>query len=453
MFGTRGHQDRRMRFTPRSWGLGIVVSVFLGVTGISALAQAQSISPTAARSATDSSLATVAVLTLARAESLAVERSPLFRASGWRVRAAQAVREDAGRRPNPSLQGSVENVGGSLGADQAEFTLSAGQTLELGGKRRARLQNAGAELTRAEAEREVTRLTLLEEVDERFLEAWEATQKLALLREADGVAARAVREAAARFRSGASPAADSVRAEVERYRVQAERSRVQTSAVAARRSLAAIWGSSEASTDSLWLAAPALDSIPTVETVRALLASHPERMVAAAEKTLRAAEVGGARAGRVPDLDCNAGVRHLREPSGTGLIAEISLTVPLWNRGLGQIRAAEAEAVASRDVAQDVDVRLEARLRNAVDRLATSWALYLGFRDRLLPSSRDALRHIELGYRAGRFSYLDLLDASRTYLEAKVELVEQGKETWSAIRELERLTGRSMTSSQKEGER
>lgn len=420
--------------------VAILITVLCSAALTSPLALAHATAAMAAGLTADPSSA--AVLTLAEAESLAIERSPRFRASGWRVRAAGAVREDAGRRPNPSLQGSVENIAGSLGSDAAEFTVSAAQTLELGGKRRARFDAAGAELTWAEAERDLTRLELLEEVDERFLEAWETTQKLALLREAELVGERAVHETAIRYRSGAGPAADSARAEVELYRVAAEQRRVQTSAVAARRSLAAIWGASETSIDSLWLAAPALDTIPTPETVRALLAFHPERSAAAAELTLREAEVRGARAARVPDLDLNAGLRHLREfPAGTGLVAEISLTLPLWSQGRGLIRAMEAEAAASRALAQDVDARLEARLWNAADRLATSWALYLDSRDRLLPRSHEALREIELGYRAGRFSYLDLLDASRTYLEARIEFVEQGRQTWSAIRDLERLAG------------
>ncbi len=427
----------------------------LGLAGLAVLVPPATGQPSAPDTAIriDAVPESISVLTLSSAESLAVRHSPLLQAARWHVRAAEAGQGDAGRAVNPSLQSSIENVGGSIGASQAEYTLSASQTLELGGKRRARRETAAAEFAVAEAQREVGRLALIEEADERFLDSWESLRRLQLLRETENLARRTIAETTLRFHAGATPAVDSTRAEVELERVGVERSRAETEARGALRSLAATWGASDLVVDSLRLPPPDLGSIPELTTLDPALTAHPDRVLAAAELKAREVGVRATRAARVPDLEVSSGIRHFRESSATGLVGEISVGVPLWNKGRGQIRASEAEREAARSSADDVRIRLEARLRNAYERLSASLTLYGNYRDRLVPMSREALQQMESGYHSGRFSYLDLLEASRTHLLARIDLVQQERETWSAIREVERLTGRVFSTSGKGGER
>lgn len=80
-------------------------------------------------------------VTLAEALSRASTSSPTLVQGEAAVLAAQGRAEQAGFRPNPELDLSVENfagTGGFRGLDDSETTLQIGQRLELGGKRTAR---------------------------------------------------------------------------------------------------------------------------------------------------------------------------------------------------------------------------------------------------------------------------------------------------------------------------
>src|SRR3546814_7924235 len=78
---------------------------------------------------------------------------PAAEAATAAVDAARAGRTVAGLRPNPVVQGQVENVIGAgpyRGVRSAESTVGFAIPIELGGKRGARVAVANAQLSRAE---------------------------------------------------------------------------------------------------------------------------------------------------------------------------------------------------------------------------------------------------------------------------------------------------------------
>ena len=92
-------------------------------------------------------------LTLDQAVVAAGGSAPAADAATASITAAQAARDVAGLRPNPSFQGQVENVAGSgpyKGVRSAETTVGVSIPIELGGKRSARVAVAGAQISRAQ---------------------------------------------------------------------------------------------------------------------------------------------------------------------------------------------------------------------------------------------------------------------------------------------------------------
>src|SRR5690606_35089938 len=89
---------------------------------------------------------------LAEALERASATSPALIAAQAEVRAAEGRALQAGLRPNPELDLSIENFAGTgafRGMDETESTLSIGQRFELGGKRTARQRAAEAEIEAA----------------------------------------------------------------------------------------------------------------------------------------------------------------------------------------------------------------------------------------------------------------------------------------------------------------
>lgn len=381
------------------------------------------------------------VLSLPRAIELAVSANPGLAAAELRIRAAEGRRSDAGRRPNPLLEASVENWGGALGSDHTETTVGLTQALELGGDRRARVEMATAEVEGARADRELELRELSSRVAEDFIAAWVLQERFSRLRVSRQIAAEAVAAAGERLAAGAASAVERIRAEGNLALTEAELARTAASFSAARRVLALRWNRSDAEFDSLELPRPVLAPPPSLDSIQVSLAGHPDRARVAALTGLTTARVRAARAGRVPDLDARVGVRHLREAGGAGWIAGISISLPVWSTRGGALTEAEAERSRAALAASAIERRLDSELRSALEGLRASVEALRELEERGTPAADQALATIRSGYRAGRLSYLDLVEGQRAALETRLAAVEGAAEVWRARVALERLLG------------
>ncbi len=385
-------------------------------------------------------------LTLAGARRLALQYNPSLASFAWRVRASVALTADAARRPNPVAEATVENLGGGAGAGRSEVTLSVEQTLELGGDRAARADVAGAGVTLAARELEVEQRGVLARVTDIFVSAWWAQERLARLVETASLAVEGVAAATERVHAGGSPPLERVRAETNLALRQSERRRAEAVLAVTRQRLALEVGAGAVSFGPLVLDLEPLAVLPDVERLVARLAPSPEARRAEAEVALERARVGAAQAERTPDLSVHAGARRLQELGATGLVAGVSLPVRLWNADRGRLRAAEAELAGAAARSRTVRRRLEQELRAAHTELVAAADAIDTARAQVLPSAREALSLLRAGYRAGRFSYLELLDGQRAALEAELLVLDSTRDGWAARAVLERVLGEPLES-------
>jgi len=381
-------------------------------------------------------------LTLGQALRLSLAHNLAITERAWFERAEAARARDEARAPNPTLEAAVENFGGDLGTSQEERTLSLGQSFDLGGRRRALGSLADALEKRGAAAVEAQRREVARQAAESFLEAWRLEKRVRLLSRAESIGQAAIAAARERTRIGAAPVTEALRAEGEWAQRGIERRQAEADLAVARRQLALLWGSQTASFDSLVLAEPESDSMGTRPP--GSIAAHPEVRQAVSESAVASARLRAAKASRFPELTAVGGVRQFTEGRETGYIATLSAPIPLWNRSQSLIAAAEADRQAA--AAHEVTVRLqlqqqiaEAEARKTAARDA--WDLA---RNRAEPATLQALAQLESGYRRGRFTYLELLDARRSALDIQFALVDAERDYWRAVLDLRRLNGEPM---------
>lgn len=130
-------------------------------------------------------LALPATVALAQAVSLdeavskALEATPIVQANDASIAAARAGRAQAGVKPNPTVTVQQENFFGTspIGVyNQAEVTVTYGQTIERGGKRTARIGLADGDIQVAEAPARVARLNFAAEVERAFIDVYIARE-------------------------------------------------------------------------------------------------------------------------------------------------------------------------------------------------------------------------------------------------------------------------------------
>ena len=120
------------------------------------------------------------VYTLDQAVSAAGGSAPAAEAATAGIDAARAGRTVAGLRPNPVVQGQVENVIGSgpyRGVRSAETTVGFAIPIELGGKRGARVAVANAQLSRAEIQAAIIAADVRLQVTQLYVEAVAADRR------------------------------------------------------------------------------------------------------------------------------------------------------------------------------------------------------------------------------------------------------------------------------------
>lgn len=380
-------------------------------------------------------------LTLADALARAASQHPSLRAAGLASDAARHRALDADRRPAPRLEAALDNWGGSLGTAQAEATLQLTQTLERGGDRAARAAVAAADVALADADRALALRAVQADATAAFVSAWLAHERRRQLAESASIAADALAAAGARVREGAASPVERLRAESALALTQAEHARSAAEVAAADRALALHWAAPEADFDSLALPQPSTPLPADSAAWFASLAAHPE--VAAAAARVRAAQAGAlaARAAGTADVDASVGARHLRESEGTGFVAGVSLPLPFGNRQQGARAAAGADASRAQLEQSAAQARLASELRSAIERWRAASAALRPLAERVLPAADEALALVRAGYRAGRWGYADLADASRAALDARRAWLDATGEAWRAKADVMRLTG------------
>ena len=380
-------------------------------------------------------------VTLREAVALVLLRNPELRAFAFELRAAEARRLQAGLRPNPELAFTVENLGGTLPLSDPELTLSLGQLIELGGKRRARLEVARREAAVINLDYEAARLVLLFEVHRRFLEALAAENLLRLSQESVRIAEEMLDTVRLKVRAGNTSPAEATRSEVELAKARLEMEVVSQKTLLLRSRLAMLWGEPRAEFRSISGSLDSLVALPSLDTLLVATAKSPELERWEEEVRFRAARLALARAERVPNLDLQAGYRALLESNDHTFVAGLFLPLPFFNRNQGSV--AEADLLASKTTELLASAKLSRRLQvvEAYSALSQERTRIEALRDEVIPGARRAYSDLRLGYERGRFSYLDLLEARRTWTAAEREELLSLLTFHTTLAELERLIG------------
>ncbi|MBI2442119.1 MAG: TolC family protein, partial [Lentisphaerae bacterium] len=182
------------------------------------------------------------VLTLRRALELALMHNPELAAAAHEVRAAEGNVRQAGALPNPELEVTAEDVGGSSDPAAAQITMRLSQAIELGGKRNKRREVARSEARLSGWEYEAKRLDVLTQTRKGFVDVLSAQEQLALAESVLILAEDVRRVASERVKAGKVPPLEETKAGVEVSLARITRDRVKRDLDTARKLLAATWG-------------------------------------------------------------------------------------------------------------------------------------------------------------------------------------------------------------------
>ena len=328
----------------------------------------------------------------------------------------------------------------------AERTLQLGQVIFLSPKLQRQNQVAVLQRDLAGWDYEARRIRVFTDTAKAFVALRAAQERMTLAEGIVTVSRTMADTAGERVRLGKASPLEEMKARVELGNVRIELEEARQAVPAARKRLAALWGSSHPQFERAEAEFDVSGTIPTADELTTLLAQNPDVARWAAEMEHRQAVLRLERARAIPDLALAGGWKRQGDTGRDGGILNAAIPLPIFDRNQGGIREAEygvAKARADRQAAQS---RAYSELAEAYQALATAHAQALILKNDVLPEAQKAFDASLEGYRQGKFGYLDVLDAQRTLFGARSQYVQTLADYYSAIANVEGLIGNSLDS-------
>ncbi len=335
--------------------------------------------------------------------------------------------------PSVSLAGQVNRSQGSTTQRDVQFSLGGSWEPDVWGRLQRAVDSASAIADASAGDLATATLAAQGELVTNYLLLRQADEQRRLLGNAIRDYQRVLEITTNRYNAGVAPRTDVLQAQTQLANAQAEAEGLQRTRVQLEHAIAVLVGEQPAN-----FSLAAADWNATVPRVPLLLPSEllqrrPD--IAAAERRVKAAneQVGIQRSAYFPTITLGAsggvaatGIASLSSNPVTLWSIGVAMTQSIFNAGLVKNRIAGAEAAYEATVAQYRQTVLSA-FQSVEDQLAATRVLaqqelYLAQASR----SADAAEQQVLNrYRAGQVSFLEVVTAQTTALNARRALVQQ----------------------------
>jgi cobalt-zinc-cadmium efflux system outer membrane protein len=376
-----------------------------------------------------------ATINLSTAIRLALDQ-PAARAAWYEAQASSALVGQADRLPNPELSWLREGQQ----AGTRTTTVQINQPIELGNKRRARVTLAQGAADLAHIESFAQRQAIRADVIAAYHDVLSAGHRVTLAQALTDVARKTADVAGKRVAAGKISPIDETRARLAAVDATTAFTRATAALAIATTRLGALIGRPAAAI----VLADDSDGLPEVEPLATLLARAGESAAVRRARGQLAASHAQAdveRAARVPDVTLSVGTKRDDQIGRRQAVVGLSMPLPLFNRNEDAVRAALLRTGQAGDELAAARVETAAALMAAHTRYEAARNEVLVLRRDVVPNAQAAYGQTLKGFEYGKFSFLDVLDAQRTWFQAQSRQWDSLDDAWRAYADIERLAG------------
>jgi cobalt-zinc-cadmium efflux system outer membrane protein len=378
---------------------------------------------------------------LTEAEALARQRAadPRLRAILSRSAAVRASQAERTRWPNPVMAFSRESVGGT-----SDVFLVGRQELPVSSRRRHLRAAGGLAVDAADAEPAFDIGQLQAALRQAFTTLLAAQERETVLDEAVRDLDRLVELLRVREQAGEGSRYDRLRGERALVDLRDERAAASIARAGARVELARFLGPNVAP-DGL-TAAGTLDlppPPPVDELIEQALQVRADYRATALMASQYERERQAARALRVPTPLLGYGLKRSGGANvfNNGYQLAIEVPVPLFNRGQSAVALVEAEAARTDLERASLGLLVASEVRGAHVRLTLQRQRESRYRQSVADAAEPLTGIARVAYEEGELGILELLDAQRQLVDARLQLLTLAEAGRLAAIELDRVTG------------
>ena len=385
----------------------------------------------------------VAYLSIDDAIARVMDASPRLQSVVTGVDVAKGEELQASFRPNPELSLEAEDFGGSDqfgGTNSAEYTLSFNQKIELGGKRDARKKAAQASFAVAQEDVSIERLNIIRDVHAAYINVLADSESVGLAVEQQQLAEDVLKIVNKRVSAAAESEIQKSKAEVTHANTLILKEQASRQVQIARHNLAKLWGAVtfDEHLDKSHLFE--LEEPGAYEYFIEKLSHLPDIQRLMLESEYKDYLFNLAKTERTADPTVSVGVRRFEEDSDNAFLVGLSIPLQVFNKNQGNIAKAQAELVQTQSNSQQIELNLKQSLFENWQNWKTAYSEASHLKTKLLPAADKSFHLAQSAYERGRFTYLEVLDAQRTLINARDQYLNTLRRYHSARINVKRLT-------------
>ena len=337
--------------------------------------------------------------------------------------------------PNPEVSVNREQLNAGA-VDYEETTYMLSQPIELMGQPFLRNKSASKSQKAAELQFEYDRLQLIRRVKSLYAEYWQLSQKLEIYNRALEVIRKVRSAAKARQDEGSFSGLQVQRFNVELSRYRKQRDQIQLSRKQAGNRLATfLFSGQELGTQIQVSDSLTVDPINLQEQALIQYALANRADLAALEQMVDASalQYKVEKRDRLPDLNVNFGYKN-QSDGAEGFVIGGSIKLPIFNQNRGNVTITQAK---TRSRQTELTLKQQ-RVRNQVSTAYERVELVLEQWTSMQEDSMDEslLEAARAAYQQGRYSLIELLDATQAYIDGQTMIYETKADYNQALFEL-----------------
>lgn len=379
------------------------------------------------------------------------------------IERARGRLRQAGLTPNPILE-LEQTTGRFTGSRDRETSVGISIPLEVGGKRKARIELARAELEASEAEIANRERQLTAEVLMQYVEALAALRELQITENLNDLDLQTTRFVQARVNEG-----DTAPLELNLLRAEIDRLRSRRVLLEGRLQVALLKLKNLVGMPSVEplrlredLTAPRLPVVPASLDSAVEIAIHTRPDLQLARLTEEVAQAGYrlARAQGAPEVAFTT--RYTVERSSfddtpIGVLADndklisfgVSVGIPIFNRNQGAKSEAAIAVSQARGRREFLEQVVKSEVASAYARYEASRNAVAIFERGVITRTNENVRAVRSAYELGEFRITDLITEQRHLLDSQREFTEALAEQYRALADLQTAIGAPLSEREK----
>ncbi len=366
-------------------------------------------------------------ISIAELQAIAEQCNPTLRLLRGKLGAAKGDWVQAGLKPNPTVGYSAEEIGDAGTAGKQGIVVE--QEITTGGKRKLDRSVAGWEVNAAKHRLNMQYQAIQNDVRARAYELLAAQKTVRIDQTLEELSRRSALIAEKLGLAGEVSKIDLLQIRAKANEAAAALKTAKNDELLAWKRLSTMIGRPDmppqAVSDRLEAVHPEIDADAAWCTLQG---RSPQLAIAQAEIQRCRAALARQHAGKKPDITVSGGLHYDFAEKQT--LGNVGVGVPLqiFDRNQGNIMKAQAELAAAQREWERQSLVLYEQFMEIYTTIQSRHEQVVQYREKILPDVRTALNLSMKGYEQREYSYMDVLNAQRLYLEAETQYVKALKE-------------------------